>query len=279
MAHQDDFEFTAGGLFALFCQKYGNNLKIKILATSRGASGHMDMSPDETFLRRNKEAEKSAALIGGEYECLSQLDGSYIEGQVLIDRNMLGGLWNSIRDFEADVVFCPPLASSPLAGIHIDHYNTAQAVRVIACQLNVPHAYPTMSGAIKKKFNKPMIFNVDDDFIETKHYHLCCDISPVYDIKAKMAACHQSQILEWLPFVSGYESPKSINEWKQNNFKQWHETVNGWHGKNDNKPREYFVVTSWGRHVSIEDIEFLFPKGTELHPDIENYTRSHPKTS
>lgn len=108
MAHQDDFEMTVGGTFALLRERYENSICIKILTTSRGASGHMDVSTEETFVRRDKEARKSASIIGAEYECLKQLDGSHVEMQVFINHNLLGGLWNAIRDFEPDVIFCPP---------------------------------------------------------------------------------------------------------------------------------------------------------------------------
>ena len=48
MAHQDDFEFNAGGFFAMLRKKYGRGAELKILATSRGASGHHVMGMEET---------------------------------------------------------------------------------------------------------------------------------------------------------------------------------------------------------------------------------------
>ena len=51
MAHQDDFEFTAGGAFARLRQAYGQEVQIKILATTRGASEHHEMELEETFRR------------------------------------------------------------------------------------------------------------------------------------------------------------------------------------------------------------------------------------
>ena len=114
MAHQDDFEFTAGGLFALLRKRYGEQIRLKILATTRGASGHHEMSLEDTFRRRDAEARRSAAVIGAEYECLTGLDGAHLPGQVFIDHNTLGGLWNAIRAFEPDFIFCPPVIEDPL---------------------------------------------------------------------------------------------------------------------------------------------------------------------
>lgn len=44
MAHQDDFEFNAGGFFALLKRSHGQRVHLNILTTTRGASGHPDRS-------------------------------------------------------------------------------------------------------------------------------------------------------------------------------------------------------------------------------------------
>ena len=167
MAHQDDFEFSAGGTFALLRKRYKEKLKIKILALSRGASGHHLAGLDETFRRREKEAQKSASLIDAEYECMTCLDGSHIPAQVFLDRNVLGGLWNVIRKFKPDCIFCPLVISDPLAGIYIDHFNTACAVRMMAYQLLVPHAYSTIGGEPELYRKMPLIINIDDFYADT----------------------------------------------------------------------------------------------------------------
>ncbi|MHC4872910.1 MAG: PIG-L deacetylase family protein [Planctomycetota bacterium] len=259
MAHQDDFEFNAGGIFALLRKKYGEKLKIKILATTRGASGHHKMSLDETFKRRGEEAAKSAALIGAEYECLTCLDGSHLPGQVFIDRNTLGGLWNAIRNFSPHYIFCPPVITDPLAGIHIDHYNTAQAVRMTGYQLTVPHAYP-VTGSEKGdgQTTYPVIINVDDVYAAEQDWHVTADITEVYEeTKVNMALCHESQIFEWLPWNGGREVP-SAAEFKEI-FRQRHSMVNSRYGMEDNVPREFFRFTKWGKNPSEQDMETIFP--------------------
>lgn len=52
MAHPDDFEFTAGGLFALLRKLRGPEVGMKILTTTRGASGHHEMGLEEPARRR-----------------------------------------------------------------------------------------------------------------------------------------------------------------------------------------------------------------------------------
>ena len=55
MAHQDDFEFEAAGLFAMLRKHYGNDVELKVLTTSRGASGHHIYDTDATALMRDGE--------------------------------------------------------------------------------------------------------------------------------------------------------------------------------------------------------------------------------
>jgi N-acetylglucosamine malate deacetylase 1 len=258
LAHQDDFEFNAGGFFALIREHYGDQVELKIVTTSTGASGHHEMDLDATFKRRDKEARKSAAKIGAAYECMHQLDGTHVDGQVHINRNFLGGLWNVIRSFEPDYILCPPVVSNPLAGIHIDHYHTAQAVRLVAYQLCVPHAYPVMEGEVKQRVKSPVIINVDDAYANEGDYHFSCDISSVYLLKEAMTACHESQIYEWLPFVSGRNEPLTQDEWKKIFFNR-HAAVNTRYQKPATPPREFFRLTNWGNTWQADEIKKAFP--------------------
>jgi LmbE family N-acetylglucosaminyl deacetylase len=268
MAHQDDFEFNAGGTFLKLKRQYGDSIKIKILTTTRGASGHHEMGLEQTFRRREAEALKSAEILKAEYECLTLLDGSHLAGQVFVDRNFLGGLWNAIRNFEPDYIFCPPVVSDPLAGIHIDHQNTAAAVRAVAYQIGVPHAYPTVGGDVKKRVLEPLVINVDDPYAadEEQPYHISNYIDKVYNDKVEMALCHESQILEWLPFNGGQDGNISVESWKEKFIKR-HKWMNKRYGVNDELFREYFRFTSWGRGVSRKDIEVLFPD-SDIHNSL-----------
>lgn len=259
MAHQDDFEFNAGGTFALLRQTLGDNVRLAVLTTTTGASGHHQMSAAETVARRDREARASAAMIGAEYELLRQLDGSQIaDGQFLITRELLGGLWNAIRRFKADVVFCPPIVTDPLAGIHIDHEQTALAVRYVGYQLSVPRAYPTWQGEIDYQYRSPLIINVDDPYNRSEKADVRQDISSVYDLKLKMSLCHTSQVLEWLPFVNN-NGDTTPADWAAR-FKLRHKQINERYGVRDNNVCEYFRVTRWGRAPREGELERLFPK-------------------
>ncbi|HWL51393.1 MAG TPA: PIG-L family deacetylase [Chthoniobacteraceae bacterium] len=255
--HQDDFEFNAGGTFARLRQRYGDAVRMKVIITSRGASGHHEMEPDALFMRRMEEARESAALIGAEAECLTQLDGTHVAAQVLVTRNLLGGIWNAIRDFQADYLFCPPVVSDPLAAVHVDHEETARAVRLVGYQLGVPRAYPALTAtAADIHYRAPVIVLCDDVYSYEKEYHVACDIAETYGTKVAMAKCHRSQIYEWLPFNRRQAAP-SEKEF-ETGFRLRHTHINERFGLDDSAPREYFRFSRWGRRPLDGDRAWLF---------------------
>ena len=249
MAHQDDFEFEAAGLFLQLRQYYGDRVKLKILTISRGGSGHYLHDIETTAQIREKEAQASAAIVGAEYETLTQLDGSHIPAQVFCDRNMLGGLWNAIRAFAPDYVIAPPISTNPLAGIHIDHQHTAEAVRLVAYQLGVPNAYPTMNGKRLLRFKLPIILNCIDNYAKEPIWHFRVNVDAFRKQKMRMLRCHKSQIEEWLPFVHNLDKaripPWSAEEWKKQT-EMHHIQRNQLCGFESEQWQEYFAITAWG---------------------------------
>ena len=267
MAHQDDFEFEAAGLFIRLRQHYGDDVELKILTTSTGVSGHHIMNGDETVRCREAEAIASANVVGAEYENLRQLDGTHVAAQVFCDRNMLGGLWNAIRAFAPDYIVAPPVVTNPLAGIHIDHQHTAEAVRLVAYQLGVPNAYPTMYAPREQRFPVPTILNCPDAYCKEAMWHFGVDCDSVREGKISMLLKHKSQVCEWLPFVNSLNntdpelgSGEAWNEtdWR-NNLAKRVEAVNQRHGFADNTFREYFAVTRWGYVPPAEKVQKDFP--------------------
>ena len=267
MAHQDDFEFEAAGLFLRLREYYGDDVELKILTTSTGVSGHHIIGPDETIRIREAEAIASANVVGAEYENLRQLDGTHVAAQVFCDRNMLGGLWNAIRAFAPDYIVAPPVVTNPLAGIHIDHQHTAEAVRLVAYQLGVPNAYPTMYAPRVQRFPVPAILNCPDAYCKEAMWHFGVDCDNVREGKISMLLKHKSQVCEWLPFVNNLNntdpelgSGEAWNEtdWR-NNLNKRVEAVNRRHGFADNTFREYFAVTRWGYVPAAEKVQKDFP--------------------
>ena len=266
MAHQDDFEFEAAGLFLRLREYYGDNVELKVLTTSTGLSGHHVMDTDQTIRVREAEAIASADVVGAEYENLRQLDGSHIPAQVFCDRNMLGGLWNAIRAFAPDYIIAPPVVTNPLAGIHIDHQHTAEAVRLVAYQLGVPNAYPTINAPRQTRFPVPAILTCPDAYCKEALWHFGVDCNNVREKKISMLLKHKSQICEWLPFVNSLNNTDpalAAAEWDENvwrsNLDRRVTAVNKRHGFDDAVFREYFAVTRWGFVPPAEKVEQDFP--------------------
>jgi len=258
MPHQDDFEFNAAGTFAKLRELYGAAVELKVIVTSKGASGHHEMEPDRLFARRMEEATRSAALIGASVECLVQLDGTHVDAQVLVTRNLLGGLWNAIRRYAAHYVFAPPLVTDPMAAVHIDHEETARAVRLVGFQLGVPRAYPRFSDTPEDQgYRPPLIVLCDDGYHAEAAYDVANAIGGTYPTKLEMAKCHESQVFEWLPFSNGMPLPSA--EGYNVDFRQRHTRANQRFGLDDEVPREFFRISNWGRRPVAADIEWLFP--------------------
>lgn len=257
--HQDDFEFTCGGAFALLRERYGDAVALKVVCVTDGSSGHHELDAAATAERRDGEARAAAAVVGAEYELLRPLEGAPIgDGRSLIDHRLLGGVWNAIRAFEPDLVFCPPVPADPLAGVHVDHLHTAQAVRLVAYQILVPRAYPTLEGPVKRRVRYPLIVNLDDGYNREGSYDLCQDISTVYPAKERMALCHESQVLEWLPWLQGHDQPITRDQ-AAAALRQRHSEMNARYGRDDAVPREYYRVTRWARSPEPGELDALFP--------------------
>lgn len=258
MAHPDDAELNLGGTLARLKQAHGHLAEIIILTTTRGASGHHELSPTDTFKRRQKEAQSAARIIDAEYECLKQLDGNHLEGQVSLTHNFLGGLWNAIRSFQPTAIFTHPITTDLLAGVHIDHERTAHAVRYVAYQLQIPHAYPAAPQAMStNRMPTPLILNIDDIYASEGAFDIRQDIRASYEPKLAMTLCHRSQIFEWHPWLRDQSSTTS-SEWESELW-QRHMQANRRYEQNDEIPSEYFRITRWGRSPASNELEFLFP--------------------
>ena len=141
-AHYDDYEFTAAGTFELWRRKLGDDFRGRVVVCCDGRAGHHFRTRDETARIRLAEQEASARLGGYEFVPLLLPDGTMPrEACLQVTPELLAALWKAIRDFEPDYLFCPPLGSDPLAGIHNDHETVAEAVRRVAYMINVPHAF------------------------------------------------------------------------------------------------------------------------------------------
>ena len=121
-AHCDDFEFVAAGTFEVWRRQLGADLRARVVVCTDGQAGHHFRTREETGRVRLEEQRASAKLGKYEFVPLCLPNGRRPrEACLQVTVELLAALWKAIRDFEPDYLFCPPVPSSPLAGIHVDH--------------------------------------------------------------------------------------------------------------------------------------------------------------
>jgi LmbE family N-acetylglucosaminyl deacetylase len=264
-AHFDDFEFVAAGLFELWKRKLGADFQGKILVCTDGRAGHHFRTREETGRMRLAEQEASARLGGHAFELLTLPDGHPPrEACLQVTTDLLAALWKAIRDFEPDYLFCPPVASHPLAGIHNDHETVAEAVRRVAYMINVPHAFTPEYPADETRpvpCKVPVIHTVYDGYMFGANGHdLAVDVEEAFPKICEMTWCHQSQIAEWLPWVGRHamEPPVDLADWSA--------TLRRRFAKKNRELKiasehavETFSITAWGEVPSDQTVRADFP--------------------
>lgn len=264
-AHFDDFEFTAAGTFQLWRRKLGSAFRGRVLVCTDGKAGHHFRTREETGRLRLAEQAASAKIGGYEFGLLRLPSGETLrEGCPQLSLEFLAALWKEIRDFEPDYLFCPPMPTDPVIGVHNDHWTVAEAVRRVAYLINVPHAftpeYPadeTVSVACKV----PVILTVYDGYMHgADSFDLAVDVSEVWPEIVAMTWCHRTQVSEWLPWVGRHglqapESPEALDD----SLRLRHERRNRGLKFTAKTPTEVFRVTAWGEVPAFDQFLADFP--------------------
>lgn len=264
-AHYDDYEFTAAGTFERWRRCLGSKFQAQVVVCTDGKAGHQFRTREETGRLRVEEQLQSAALGRYEYRPLLLPDGTQPrEACLQVSVPLLAALWKAIREFEPDYLFCPPLVTHPLAGLHNDHQTIAEAVRRVAYMINVPHAFTPEYPADETKSapcKVPVIVQVYDGYqFGSNAYDLAVDTEETFDLVSRMTWCHQSQIREWLPWVGRHQMspPSSLEEWQQTLRRRW-DRRNRELGIQSPNFYEVFSVTAWGEVPSLEDLKRDWP--------------------
>jgi LmbE family N-acetylglucosaminyl deacetylase len=278
-AHFDDFEFTAGGTFELWRRKPGADFSAKLIVCTDGKAGHHARPREETGKLRQQEQKASATIGKYRFEPLRLPDGTIPrEACLRVTTELLAALWKAIRDFEPDYLFCPPLAADPLAGVHVDHIAVAQAVREVAYMINVPHAFTPEYPADETK-SRPVKVPVILHTYDTYQYganaaDLTLDVEAVWSVIVAETWCHQSQIVEWLPWVGRHAmaAPKDIGEWekilRQRFLRQNRELKIA-----SRHAHEFFTVSAWGEIADYEKLLADFPAISTKHSRLKPLKR------
>jgi len=264
-AHYDDFEFVAAGTFEHWRRQLGSEFQGRIVVCTDGRSGHQFRTRTETAALRRSEQEQSAALGGYEFRQLLGPSGQAFGEARTLTTDLLAALWQAIREFEPDYLFCPPLPSDPLAGVHPDHITVAEAVRRVAYMINVPHAfleeYPVADETRSRGVKTPVILNTYDGYMAGANcYDLVVDVEECFDVIAQESWCHQSQINEWLPWVARHqiEPTADLAAWKVK-LRERFERQTRELGLPAGRAHEVFTVTAWGVVPTLAQLSCDFP--------------------
>ena len=265
-AHFDDFEYVAGGTFEQWRRKGLPNFRSRILVCTDGKAGHHFRTREETGSMRLREQAESARLGGHEFETLRLPNGSVPREACLQggDPQVLAALWKAIREFEPDYLFCPPWPSDPLAGVHVDHWSVAEAVRKVAYMINVPHAFTPEYPAdetISRPCKVPVILNVYDGYMAGANaFDLAVDVEEAFGKVCEMTYCHQSQFAEWLPWVDrhGIRKPESLEDFSAA-MRQRYLARNREMEIKSGRLCEAFTVTAWGAIPTVAQLLKDFP--------------------
>ncbi len=284
-AHFDDYEFFCSGTFELWRRQLGDGLRARLLVCTDGAAGHHFRTREETARIRLAEQQASARIGRYEFEMLHLPDGRVPrEACLQAGPELLAALWKAVRDFEPDFLFCPPLPSDPLTGVHVDHLVVAEAVRRVAYMINVPHAftpeYPC-DETRSRPCKVPVILNLFDSYLAgASAFDFAVDTEEVFALVCEMSWCHQSQIREWLPWVGRHnlEAPETLEEWSAA-LRQRFLARNRAVGVSLPRTLEFFKVTAWGSVPAFEqvreDFPNLLPEASQLDRLKERLSQAH----
>jgi hypothetical protein len=91
-------------------------------------------------------------------------------------------------------------------------------------------------------------------------YDFAVDVEEVFQSICEMTWCHQSQILEWLPWVGRHNMapPKNLAEWGQT-LRARFDRKNRELGITSPHAAEVFRVTAWGAVPTLEQLTGDFP--------------------
>jgi 4-oxalomesaconate hydratase len=187
-AHSADFVWRAGGAVALTTANGGTALVLALSYGERGESGELWKEPGQTEERvkriRHGEAERAAAVLGGEFRCLDL--GDY---PLEIDRAGLDGIADCIRGFAPDAIVTHT-DKDPFNPDHAVAFFAVERARALAAGAGVASAFETVRPPALFAFepHQPELCN----FVPTTFV----DITPV--IEQKRAAMEEMKAQAYL---------------------------------------------------------------------------------
>lgn len=257
-AHPDDAEIHAGGLIARHA-KLGS--VIRMVSVTDGRSGHHEIAPADLVTIRREEARASGQLIGAE-----SVTWDFADGGLQADLALRAAIIREIRSFGPDLVL-----THRLWDYHPDHRAVAQAVQDACYLVTVPH----IAADVPVLPRDPVVAYMVDLFTRPQRFlpHVLLNVDEELDTFVRMAACHQSQVFEWLPHHDGLlESVPDEEHARLEWLRQWFLTINAKRrqhfapelaerGLSSAQAIEAYEISEYARPLEAAETERLFPGG------------------
>ena len=200
-AHSADFVWRAGGAIAVATTNGGAAHVLALSYGERGESGELWKEEGQTVERvkeiRHGEAERAAAALGAEFECLDL--GDY---PLEVDKDGLVELADQIRDFAPDVLVTHT-DRDPFNPDHAAAFFVVERARALAAGAGVPSSFATVEPPELLLFepHQPELCNfTPSTFV---------DITPV--IEQKRAAMAEMKAQSYLQTYYGQRAEQRAN--------------------------------------------------------------------
>ena len=260
-AHPDDCEIEFGGTAAKLAAR-GD--AVKFVSVTNGEAGHYSHPGPQLVAIRQREAQEAARRLGiAATEVLQNPDGQLVPS--IAARNELV---RQIRAWEADVVI-----THRAWDYHPDHRCTGQLVQDSAYLVMVPFVCAE-TPALRRN---PAFLHLEDAFQSPVPFRadIAVNIDEVWPRKLDALDAHQSQVYEWLPWVSadmsgGQVPSDAVARWTWLDATWTREpsacsraALARRYGTEDAalvRHAEAFEISEYGRKLSSQELDEMFPR-------------------
>ena len=232
-AHPDDAEVAAGGLVVRHC-RLGS--RVRMVSVTDGRSGHHEIACDDLVRIRREEARLAAERVGADYDVWD-----FPDGQLEPTLAVRSAIIREIRQFAPDLV----LTHRP-NDYHPDHRAVGVAVQDASYMVTVPHICPDTPALSRD----PVVAYMCDLCPRPNPMRpdVLLDISDEFDLAVQMAACHQSQFFQWLPYHDG-----RLDQVPSDTAKR-HEWLSAWFHDLHHRRREHFQTAIVARGQRLDEL-------------------------
>ena len=258
-AHPDDGDVKMGGTAALMAE-HGH--AVKFLSLTNGDAGHHEEGGGALAKRRRAEAKEAAKRLDiDEYKVLDNHDG-----ELMPELHIRNQVIREIREWDADVV----LGLRP-NDYHPDHRYAGILMQDAAYMVVVPNIAPD-TPPLKEN---PVFLYMNDRFEKPNPFShdIVVGVDKVIDKKVNALDAHESQMYEWLPWVSGDldqvpEGEQARKEWLKQRWtnrelsEEQKQGLEKWYSSEKASSFNYaesFEVCEYGHQPSDEELKNIFP--------------------